>query len=100
MGTETANERVSQISQNLTITPNPVEEYARIQYDYNGNTTQGAQISLVNLNGATVATIYRGNVVPGRNIIEWSRPSGLASGMYIIRVQIGQEMVLGKIILR
>ena len=100
MGTETANERVSQISQNLTITPNPVEEYARIQYDYNGNTTQGAQISLVNLNGATVATIYRGNVVPGRNIIEWSRPSGLASGMYIIRVQIGQEMVFVKIILR
>ena len=100
MGTNVANEDLAQPSSGLFIQPNPAKESAVINFTCNGNGSQKANIDLIGMNGKVAATIYNGTVQAGENRIEWSRPSGLASGIYILRLSVGQTTSFGKLVLQ
>lgn len=100
MGTNVANEDLAQPSSGLFILPNPAKESAVINFTCNGNGSQKTNIDLIGMNGKVAATIYNGTAQPGENRIEWSRPSGLASGIYIMRLSVGQTTSFGKLVLQ
>lgn len=100
MGTDVANETTAQVSSSLSIFPNPVGDRASIRYANESGMTQSAEISLMGLNGNVLATLYKGAMQTGANLIEWERPADLASGMYIVRMQIGDNVAFGKVVLR
>ena len=100
MGSGAANESLSRTIPGLSITPNPVEDQARITYTSQSNGRIEAEISLLRLDGAKVASLYNGSLQPGQNTIEWNRPANLPAGLYIVQMATNQGNAFCKIILK
>lgn len=95
------NERpAGQISGSLSAYPNPVGDYARISVETEVPASSKAEISLLSVNGNVVCEIFAGELQQGKNLIEWDRPSGLASGLYLLRMETASGTLYSKIVLK
>ena len=97
---ETGNEYGMPAEEVLQVYPNPVVSSMEITWKNNGPALHNARVELWDLKGSVVATLYNGTLASENNLIEWRRPSGLASGMYLIRAVAGKERSYGKVILK
>ena len=84
----------------FSVYPNPARETLTLQLDNTGNYSQSVRVELLNTNGAVLARVYEGSLQPGRNDIEWTRPAGLAQGLYIMRCVIGRQVYYIKVMLQ
>ncbi|PSR52386.1 hypothetical protein AHMF7605_02020 [Adhaeribacter arboris] len=68
----------------LTVFPNPVAQKARIQFK--ASETSTASLTIYNLNGSPVATLYKGSVEAGKQYeFEWDG-GNLPGGLYVSRL--------------
>ena len=99
LGSSVSNERQKPLSNNVQILPNPAKDYIQITYFNTENQSKITKIELVDLQGRLADIIYQGDVHAGENRIEWQRPANLASGMYMLRIEIGNQSVSSKLML-
>lgn len=72
--------------------PNPFNPTTNIQYQITNN--QAVEISVFNINGQLIETLFSGNHQKGMHTIQWNA-SGYASGMYFVRLssEIGMSTI-------
>lgn len=80
------------------IAPNPADNYVAI--DMFLQESNHVVVDLLNLQGARVATLTENYYNAGRHFLEWNRPVGLATGLYLIRIFDGKNSYSQKLILR
>jgi hypothetical protein len=81
--------------QSLIIYPNPVRNQASITYEI--PVTGTVDISIWNLQGQKMGTLFRGTKPKGKHTLVWSaqqlKPSAAASGQYILIIDVeGRRM--------
>ena len=99
LGSPSANETSRQAPQ-LSVFPNPVKNRANITWHQAGTQSTNMQIKLLDLKGRELAEIGQGKATPGKNHIEWDRPSSIPSGMYILQMRSPLGISHAKIILQ
>jgi hypothetical protein len=85
--------------QRMRVAPNPVVGLARISFD----TPVGGRgrIDVLDVQGRRVATLFDGMMESGRHLVEWApkgNPASLRTGMYFIRLAIGKERQVTRVI--
>jgi len=83
-----------QLSQNY---PNPFNPNTSIEFDL--PKTSEVTLKIFNILGEEVATLVSDKLSAGNYTYEWSRPAGIASGLYLYRLQAGDYVVTRKMIL-
>jgi hypothetical protein len=76
--------------------PNPFNPSTNIAYDV--PRTSVISLAMYDILGRLVATLVNGSQVPGRHVVEWNA-AGLASGVYLCRLQSGNFMQVKKVLL-
>lgn len=74
--------------------PNPVKEMTRIAFQTEKN--QLISFSVLDMRGVTVAKVATNYYPVGEHEISWS-PVGLSTGNYLLRMQVGNQSVLKKV---
>lgn len=71
--------------------PHPVQRGAMFTLTLASNFTQSVQstVTLIDLQGTTVGTLYSGLVTTGNNALQCATPVTISTGMYAIKVQSG-----------
>jgi len=77
--------------------PNPAAEYLRITY--NLNTASDVDISLYNLKGQRVKTIQKTQAASGKSEFEWTIPSDIPAGAYVMILQSDRLIATRKVII-
>jgi PKD repeat protein len=77
--------------------PNPMDESTTLEYTLNGN--QNVRISLHDIMGREVRILHESNMPAGEHRITLNR-QGLATGMYVIRVQVGTNVTPLRVIMK
>jgi hypothetical protein len=72
------------LSQNY---PNPFNPSTTIEFDL--PKTSNVKLKIYNILGEEVATLVSGRLTAGSYSYEWSRPAGMASGVYMYRLETG-----------
>ena len=80
---------------NLSVYPNPAATMTKIQFDL--KYTSKIEAVMYDLNGTVVRKVHRGKVEAG-TLVETIDVSDLAPGMYIMKVNIGEEVYSEQII--
>lgn len=79
--------------------PNPFNPVTTISYSVPGETAD-VDVSVYNVSGELVATLYRGPSAPGMHVATWSgrdsRGRQVASGVYFVRLSAGGAVVTRK----
>ena len=73
----------------LSTFPNPFNSETRIQFTL--ATDESIALDIYNINGEKITTLVEGPCPAGTHAVNWNA-SGLASGVYICRLQIGDEV--------
>ncbi|QMU28092.1 S8 family serine peptidase [Adhaeribacter radiodurans] len=77
-------DKLKKQSEGLTVFPNPVAQKAKIQFQ--AAEASNASLTIYNLNGSPVATLFSGNVEAGKQYeLEWDARN-LPGGLYISRL--------------
>jgi hypothetical protein len=97
MTTATSDIAISHV-ENVSVAPNPTSDHLTIRYGLNERSD--ISISMFTLNGTKVVEIFRGTQQEGEQSIEWSVKSGLASGIYLIRISDGNGSVTKKVVVQ
>ena len=84
----------------FSIWPNPARETLTLRLDNADTYSYPVQVELLNTSGTLIARVYRGNLQPGCNEIEWTRPSGIQNGFYILKATAGGTTRYSKVILQ
>ena len=84
----------------FSIWPNPARETLTLRLDNADTYSYPVQVELLNTSGTLIARVYRGNLQPGCNEIEWTRPSGIQNGFYILKATAGGTTRYAKVILQ
>ncbi len=73
----------------INVWPNPLSTELTISI----SSQQGGRVdvALFDLNGRKVAAVYRGNLQPGGNSLQWGRADSLQKGVYMLVVQTTAE---------
>ncbi len=74
--------------------PNPVKDIARIVF--RTEKQQRISFSILDMQGATVTTLETNNYPTGEHELRWS-PTSLSAGSYLLRMQVGNQSVLHKV---
>ena len=77
--------------------PNPFNPSTTIEFDL--PKTADLTLKIYNILGEEVATLVSDRLTAGSYAYEWSRPTGIASGVYLYRLQAGDYVVTRKMIL-
>ena len=81
------------------IYPNPVRESATLVIENGSNPVQ-ISIELLDIRGTAITKVYDGTLPSGKTEIGWTRPAGLAQGLYIMRCVIGRQVYYIKVMLQ
>ncbi len=100
MGEPSAIESRERADASLQVWPNPVKTSTTIGYINPGRFIQDARISLLDLKGSVTAEVYKGSLYAGKNLIVWNRPSNLADGIYILKLESSERTVHTKVVLQ
>ena len=73
----------------LSLFPNPADDVLNISLEF--GSAQDAQISIVNMSGQVIETITTGVITNYSNAIDIS---GLAAGVYMVRVASGNQATI------
>ncbi len=76
----------------LTASPNPAQDYLRIEARLNGNISRSISIRMLDMSGREVHEFYNGILNPGSRDIELNT-GAVPSGMYFIVADYGNEAV-------
>jgi chitinase len=76
--------------------PNPFNPSTKIQFDLPGPSM--VTLRVINILGEEVATLVAGRLAGGRHEVEW-HASGLASGLYVYELRMGNMVVTKKMLL-
>ena len=87
----------SQINE-VKVTPSPATDHLSIQYDLQkqGDIT----ITVYNLRGAHVMTLFKGHQAQGKQTFDWTIDSTIPSGIYLVRVSDGIGAFTKKVIIQ
>jgi len=81
--------------------PNPFNPSTRIEYEL--PTTSQVKISVYNLNGQLVQTLFHGEQSAGRYTISWdgknANGNSIASGLYLVRMEAGRYAAVRKTVI-
>jgi hypothetical protein len=83
-----------QLSQNY---PNPFNPTTTIKFDL--PKTRNVTLKIFNILGEEVATLVSDRLTSGSHTYEWSRPAGMASGVYMYRLQAEEFVETRKMVL-
>lgn len=84
--------------QGLRIYPNPTSD--RVQIEYRGKKSSSVTIDILDVSGKLLERLYAG-AHDGATTVEWRpRASSISPGHYLCRVQAGDTLVSGKIIVQ
>lgn len=92
----TATQSVDFLANRFAVTPNPVREKAQIRLDL-PQSYANAEIVLINIKGAVVKTLHRGNLNSGEQTIDIDRNT-LASGLYFVRLRADGQIATRKVL--
>lgn len=73
----------------IKLYPNPGRDHVEMELEM--EEPEFMQWSLIDLKGQTVYTSPGIQLQPGLNKLHWERPAGIANGLYMVRIQMGQE---------
>ena len=80
----------------LTCWPNPASEKFLLGMQLaTGNFTR---VSLVDLRGASVASLYEGQLAAGSHKLELSLPASITKGLYLVRVESGNSASMTRLV--
>ena len=65
--------------------PNPFNPTTIIEFDL--PKTSEVSLKIYNVLGEEIATLLFGSLLSGSHQVEWSRPAGIASGVYLYRLE-------------
>ena len=96
--TSTSNEDLlNLVRKEISVYPNPFHE--RLQIDLDLIQGQRVQLSLMDLMGQSVSTSREFQLASGAQVLDWSPGNvDLASGMYYLRVKLGEQQSLHPVI--
>lgn len=94
--TTTATHQPDFLENRFVVSPNPVREQTQIRLDL-PQSYNNAEINLIDIRGAVVKTIYRGNLNSGAQTIDLDRNT-LASGLYFVRLQADKQVATRKVL--
>jgi len=77
--------------------PNPFNPTTRI--DFSVPTSGATQLAVFDLLGREVATLFRGPVQPGQHYQVTFDGTGLPSGLYLYRLQFGNQQKTGTMLM-
>ncbi len=78
------------------VSPNPFNSTTTIHYEL--VTAQTVRAAIYDLEGRFVTTLMNGRVSAGSGVLHWNA-TGVASGVYLLRMQAGQQIVSRKLVL-
>lgn len=93
-----ATEKLKVAESALRVMPNPVRGNAYIRYM--AQQDEDVRIDLLAPNGMKVLGVYEGRMFAGENTVEWKRPTLLNTGMYLLRLTVGDKVMVTKILLQ
>lgn len=79
------------------IWPNPATD--RINIAIYSEKIESAEIILYDINGRALASVFKGNLTPGQNTIEWINTQNIKSGIYIVSISTGSYKDVKKIVI-
>ena len=77
--------------------PNPFSSTTNIEFDLQEDSE--VTLELYNLNGQHIQTLLDERRGSGHHMIEWKAPEGIPAGIYIYRLNAGEDKVNGKLVL-
>lgn len=81
---------------NLSVYPNPFEDVANIAY--NLDSKQTVTVTVMDVLGRKVSEVVENNQSAGNHIIRLNESKFAASGVYMIRIQIGEDAITKQLI--
>lgn len=81
----------------LLIRPNPATEFLEMEWELEGS--HMTQVHVLDIQGKSLDTLLRPEVRSGRIQIRYAIPDSLATGLYIIKLQIDQQVINRKVVL-
>jgi hypothetical protein len=95
IGPVSVNDQKKIESPNITVFPNPANSIVHIYYDIQNSGV--LKLDLLDVNGRLIKHLYQGKKAPGTHSLQ-SDVSGLAPGMYLIKLQSGNSVAFQKMI--
>jgi 1,4-alpha-glucan branching enzyme len=83
-------------SHRLLIKPNPVKDHFTVEFTLPAN--DFISLDVYNIQGRKMATIGQGNYGRGTHSISYTLPNDLASGVYLLRLVSGQQVITQKFV--
>ncbi len=87
----------------LYAAPNPFNPQTSIQFEVGGLTPRNAEIVIFDVRGHVVRNLFQGELTPGLQNMVWNgrndRGQTLSTGLYMAKVQVGQESEVVKMTL-
>ena len=80
------------------VNPTIITNHANI--DFRLNTALFGNISLLDVSGRVVEVLYRGILNEGQNSLDLTRSDDFPAGIYFVRLQIGDEVLSRKVVLK
>jgi hypothetical protein len=77
--------------------PNPFNPYTTIEFYL--PKTSDVSLKIFNILGEEVATLVSDRLTTGKYSYKWSRPAGIASGVYLYRLDVGEFVETSKMVL-
>ncbi|MCR9251837.1 MAG: polysaccharide lyase family 7 protein [bacterium] len=81
----------------VIIFPNPINNHAIIEYTSTGS--DSASLTIHDISGKQVDMLIVANPVPGKQQIQWNVPENLESGIYFIKLQVGELTAHSRVLL-
>ncbi len=99
--TEDENRISSRRSHSISIKPNPFNNSTQIELDLRQFST--VSLTMCNISGAKVRTLYQGSIGPGTKVFSWNgrddRGNPSPSGIYILRIRMENRVYDRKVVL-
>jgi hypothetical protein len=81
--------------------PNPFQGILRVELDNTSGRPEPGRVSVLDIRGREVATVFEGTVNAGRNRFNWStnhQGERLAAGVYVLRASVGDRRIQKRVI--
>ncbi|MDD2278304.1 MAG: T9SS type A sorting domain-containing protein, partial [Bacteroidales bacterium] len=85
-------------SDELKLWPNPAANQLNLLYHSNIN--QRVSITLFDISGKQLSTIYNGVAHDGENTVEWNIPNHIKSGVFIVVVQAENGRTVKRVVIQ
>lgn len=81
----------------MLLYPNPARQSVCVQVENPGRASD-AEISLVDLQGRVIDVLHCGKLPAGQTRLQWERPAGLSSGVYIVKLDLDGRRFYQKLV--